>query len=85
MEITNKLIELCQQHALSQVLTEWGDLTYDEVIRELSVSEDIAEHDEIVVWNTYEDWDGDSLAQHIESIYDAFAEVASSALDESTR
>lgn len=82
MGITNKLIDLCQQHALGQVLTEWGDLTYDEVLGELySAGYDEPDHDEIVVWEVFEDWRGQELAVQIQSVYGAFAEVASSALD----
>lgn len=83
MALTNKLTELCQQQALGQVLTDWEDLTYDEILVELYAAEDDApDHDEIVVWQQFEDWSGIELAHQIEAVYSAFEEVALSAVEE---
>lgn len=82
MELSAKLIELCQQHALSQTLSSWNEKkSYDKIMDILEESDDIWDNKDISVWEPFEDWDGRSVAAQIDSLFVSYKEVALAALD----
>lgn len=88
ISISKSLVGLCQQHALSQTLTDWNDLSYDEVISALRQGDGLDEYQDnesIVVWEKFDDEYGDYIADHIESLYIAFEDVVKATLEESAK
>lgn len=78
MELSQATKELCQNQALSQVLSEWNtDLDYDTIIDKLEDPMfDADESEDLMIWGTYEGNDGEWVSEQIQSLYQSFVEVA---------
>lgn len=78
---TPNITEICQNEALSQVLSDWGNFTYDQIIEALYKDNDsVLEHDDFHVWYALEDFDNTALAEFIESLTRGFHLVAQQAI-----
>ena len=67
------LKERAALEALSQVLSDWGDLTYDNVIDSLKAAADGKElHEDIIIWQAYESEPYEDVAAKIEEEFDGF-------------
>lgn len=81
MELSPEVIEWCKTEALGQCLTEWGELTYEEVIESLEADEQgYPSHEEISVWQPFEGQWAEFLVDQIESLYDSYISCAKFAL-----
>jgi hypothetical protein len=77
MTITPAVVEWCQNEALGQVLSDWGDLTYYQVIESLeSDGQGYSSHKDIVVWQPFEDQWADFVADQISSLYTSYLDCA---------
>ncbi|CAB4124043.1 hypothetical protein UFOVP45_114 [uncultured Caudovirales phage] len=81
INLSPALINDCQQRALGHVLSEWGSLTYEQVIESLEADSDTyPTHPDIVVWQPFEDQWSKFLAEEIENLFASFKAIAESAL-----
>ena len=82
MSLPAAVVEICQREALGQTLSEYNELTFDEVIESLEKDGfEVNSNDDIIVWEPFEFWAGDDIAEQIQSLYSAFEMVALSALE----
>jgi hypothetical protein len=70
MELSPEIIEECKQKAMGLVLSEWGELTYEEVIERLEDIGTEVDDEDIIVWEAMENYWADFLCEQIESNYD---------------
>lgn len=83
MELSENIIEECQRRALGQVLSDWGNLSYSEVVESLEGDEQsYPSHPDIVVWQPFEDQWAEFLVEHIEDLFSSFKSLAESVLEE---
>jgi hypothetical protein len=76
------ITEICQNEALGQVLSNWGDFAYDQIIEALNEDDNsVLEHDDFHVWYPLEDMPNSQLADHIESLTKAFERIATKAVE----
>jgi hypothetical protein len=76
------ITELCQNEALGQTLSEWGDFSYDDIIDALyNDNDEILEHEDFMRWDALEDMSNSELADYIESLTRAFHLVAKQAVE----
>lgn len=77
MAVPQAVTDWCKEQALMQTLTEWGSLSYEEVIDSLNADSDTYNtNDSIVVWQPFEDQWGRFLAEQIQALFDSFIDCA---------
>jgi hypothetical protein len=77
MALSPAIIDWCKQEALGQVLTSWGDLTYEDVIESLEGDEQsYPSHEDILVWQPFEGQWAEFLVDQIESLYSSYVKCA---------
>lgn len=77
MELSPAIIEWCKGQALGQVLTSWGDLSYEQVIESLEADEQsYPSHEDIMVWLPFEDQWAEFIVEQIQSLYDSYVACA---------
>jgi hypothetical protein len=70
MELSPEIIEECKRNAMGLVLSEWGELTYEEVIERLeNTGAEYVDDESILVWEAMENYWADFLCEQIESNY----------------
>jgi len=70
MKLSPEIIKESERIALGLVLSDWGNLTYEEVLESLGKDEqDYPSHKEIVVWQPHEDKWAEFILEEIENNY----------------
>lgn len=70
MELSPEIIKESEDIALGLVLSDWGNLTYEEVLESLGQDEqDYPSHKEILVWQPHEDKWAEFILEEIENNY----------------
>lgn len=82
MSLPAAVVQMCQMEALGQTLSDYNELTYDEVIESLEKDGvDVNSNDDIIVWEPFEFWSGERISEQIQSLSSAFENIALSALE----
>lgn len=76
MELSPEIIEACKHEALGNVLTSWENLSYEEVLERLEDTEGIVDDEDILVWEVFENYNADVIAEAIENLYGSFLKIA---------
>jgi hypothetical protein len=83
MELSDSIINNCQQRALGQVLTDWGSLSYNEVIESLEADDQsYPSHPDIMVWQPFEDQWAEFIVEQIQELFLSFRSLALETIEE---
>jgi len=76
-KLSQEIKERIEREALGQVLTSWGDLTYEQVLDSLRTDGQTWNTNEnIVVWVALDENYAEYIAEHIEDVYATLANLA---------
>ncbi len=74
--------EMLKRRALGQVLSSWGDLTYEQVLESLyETGQTWNDNDDISVWHALSDNYAEYIAEHIEDVHATFVDSAEAVAD----
>lgn len=72
-----------ERHALGQVLTSWGDLSYEQVLDSLrNDGQTWNTNDDIVVWLALDGNYAEYIAEHIEDVHAVLTDLAEAVADD---
>jgi hypothetical protein len=79
--LPDSVVEWCEQEALGQVLSEWNERQYEQVLSGLE-TENQTILDDIIVWQPFEGQANDWVADQIMSLCKSYLDCAEFALKE---
>lgn len=84
MELSPNTLEHCQFLALGQVLSDWSDLTFEQVMTVLEENPPFeqVEDDRITVWQPFEDYEAGELIELIEQNLEAIKGFSTAIIEE---
>lgn len=88
MKLPNNIVNACKYHALASILSDWGNLSYEQVIESLERDGQVAHaikaynsNEDILVWEPLENYTSLEILDFIQNNYDNFIEVATLAME----
>lgn len=74
--LSPEVITASKNEALANVLTSWGDLTYEQVVERLEETDGIVDDEDIIVWEVFENYEANVICEAIENLYGSFLKIA---------
>ena len=74
MELSEELQEMCNNYALENMLSDTNEMSYKEIIDTLNNDDNWEEY--VFVWEPFDGYSGQWIADHIESLSREFMRIA---------